>query len=226
MKLVIFDCDGTLVDSQHMIVAAMEGAFAAAGLPPPASDRVRGVIGLSLEDAVARLLHGDQRHRAGAIAEDYKAAFRELRQQEAHHEPLYPGVREAIGDLSHRDDVVLAIATGKSRRGVDAVLEREGLAGYFMSIQTADDHPSKPDPSMILKAMAESSACEADTLMVGDTVFDIEMAMNAGVQGVGVAWGYHPPEDLVQAGAALVIADSQELGPSLRALLDGREVTA
>jgi phosphoglycolate phosphatase len=187
---------------------------------------VRGVIGLSLEGAVARLLCADQRHRAGAIADDYKAAFRELRQQAPHREPLYPGIREAIADLSSRADVLLAIATGKSRRGVDAVLEREGLARHFVSIQTADEHPSKPDPSMILKAMAEMGAEADETVMIGDTVFDIEMAVNAGVHGVGVAWGYHPAEDLVRAGAALVIPHSQELGPSLRVLLGKREVPA
>ncbi len=226
MNLIIFDCDGTLVDSQHMIVAAMEGAFAAADLPRPASENVRSVIGLSLEGAVARLLQADQRHRAAAIAEGYKAQFRELRVRRTLEEPLYPGVREALHELAGRDDVLLAMATGKSRRGVDAVLEREGLTQHFTSIQTADEHPSKPDPSMILTALSETGADIRNTLMIGDTTFDIEMAVNAGVRGVGVAWGYHPAEDLAQAGADLIIPHSEKLRPALRALLDARKVTA
>ena len=224
--LIIFDCDGTLVDSQHMIAAAMEGAFAVAGLPKPPADAVRRVIGLSLEGAVAQLLEQEHRHRAGIIAADYKVAFRDLRVRRGIDEPLYPGVREAIEAMAVREDILLAIATGKSRRGVDAVLDREGLARHFTSIQTADEHPSKPDPSMILQAIAETGAAPSQTLMVGDTVFDIEMAMNAGVEGVGVAWGYHPAEDLVAAGASLVIPSSPDLGAVLQRLLVARKVTA
>ena len=224
--LIIFDCDGTLVDSQHMIVAAMEGAFLAAGLAAPQPDKVRGVIGLSLEGAVARLLDKDQRHRSAKIAGDYKAAFRDLRVGRSIEEPLYPGVREAIEALSACEEIMLAIATGKSRRGVDAVLEREGLARHFISIQTADEHPSKPDPSMILQAMAETGATPPQTVMVGDTVFDIEMAVNAGVEGIGVAWGYHPAGDLSEAGASLVLPSSADLGPALQRRLMAREVTA
>lgn len=222
MNLVIFDCDGTLVDSQHMIIAAMEGAFAAAGLVRPQSDHIRGVIGLSLEGAVARLLGEPPSGRSATIAESYKGAFRELRARREIEEPLFPGVREAILDLASRDDVVLAIATGKSRRGVDAVLDREGLARHFISIQTADDHPSKPHPSMILKALAETGAAPSATLMVGDTTYDIEMAANAGVAGIGVAWGYHPPDDLIGAGASAVIGRSLDLGPHILGEIDRR----
>lgn len=226
MNLIIFDCDGTLVDSQHMIVAAMERAFAVAGVQSPPAALVRGVIGLSLEGAVAQLLPADVRGRAPQIAEHYKAAFRDLRSAREMEEPLYEGVREAIHALAARDDTVLAIATGKSRRGVDAVLEREALARHFVSIQTADEHPSKPDPSMIFKAMAETGADTAQTLMVGDTVFDIEMAVNAGVEGIGVAWGYHPADDLAEAGASLVIPESLHLGPQLSQILMARRVAA
>ena len=219
MKLLIFDCDGTLVDSQHMIIAAMDEAFALAGLPAPAHAAVRSVIGLSLEGAVARLLAPDERCRAGAISEDYKAAFRDLRQADTHREPLFPGVHEAIHGLARRHDVRLAIATGKSRRGVDAVLQREGLASLFTSIQTADEHPSKPDPSMILRAMLETGAQAADTFMIGDTTFDMQMALAAGARAVGVGWGYHPAENLEEAGAHHIISSSEDLGIALTRLL-------
>ncbi|MGQ0674268.1 MAG: HAD-IA family hydrolase [Hyphomicrobium sp.] len=219
MNLVIFDCDGTLVDSQYMIVAAMAGAFAAHGLPPPPDEQVRRVIGLSLEGAVARLLPAGLHRQAPVIAEDYKASFRALRTAGIIEEPLYPGVHAAIEALAARDDVVLAIATGKSRRGVDAVLAREGLSRHFVSIQTADEHPSKPDPSMIVTAMAETGVDRGRTMMIGDTTFDIEMAVNAGVTGIGIGWGYHAPEELLAAGAVHLIHASQELGRALDALL-------
>lgn len=224
MKLVIFDCDGTLVDSQHMIVAAMAQAFVMAGLAPPPAAHVRRVIGISLEGAVGRLLPDEHRHRAARMAEDYKSAFRSLRSEREIEEPLFPGIREAVDFLASRGDVMLAIATGKSRRGVDAVLERERLTRHFVSIQTADEHPSKPDPSMIRQAMAETGTEAADTVMVGDTVFDIEMARLAGVHSIGVAWGYHAEDELMDAGASLLVSDSRELAPALMRLLELGEV--
>jgi phosphoglycolate phosphatase len=216
VKLVIFDCDGTLVDSQHGIVAAMTDAFASEGLAPPPRDRIIGVVGLSLGIAVARIVpDGCDLDRVDRLAEAYKAAFAARRRRSAHAEPLYDGVRQTLERLAARDDVVLGIATGKSRRGVDAVLEREGLAGLFATIQTADTHPSKPDPSMILAAMSETAAAPVDTVMIGDTTFDIEMAHGAGTASIGVSWGYHPEEALHAAGAHGVTADCDELERAL-----------
>lgn len=210
MQLVIFDCDGTIVDSQHMIVAAMNQAFVVAGLPPPPREAVVEIIGLSLELAVRELLPSGLQHRAGAIAEDYKTSFHDLRTSELPREPLFPGVKAAIATL-HENGALLGIATGKSRRGVRLLLEREGFVDVFATIQTADTHPSKPDPSMILTAMAETGAAREETLMVGDTSFDMAMARNAGVRAVGVAWGYHPPAALVAAGAHVVVEDAAGL---------------
>lgn len=216
MKLIIFDCDGTLVDSQHAIVAAMGDAFAADGLAAPSREHVIGVVGLSLDIAIARLVpDGGDLALIGRLSEAYKAAFHARRQRPDHSEPLYDGVREALERLAARDDVALGIATGKSRRGLAAVLEREGLAGHFATIQTADTHPSKPHPSMILAAMNETAAAPADTVMIGDTTFDIEMALEAGTSAVGVAWGYHPAEALRAAGAHHVTADCAELERAL-----------
>jgi phosphoglycolate phosphatase len=224
MKLVIFDCDGTLVDSQHHIVAAMEEAFGAERLAPPAREAVVSVVGLSLATAVARLVPADvDASLIVRIADAYKAAFAARRQRPGHDEPLFPGVGEAVRALSERGDVLLGIATGKSRRGVAAVLEREGFSRLFATIQTADTHPSKPDPSMVMAAMAETGAAPRDTLMIGDTTYDIEMALGAGVGAVGVGWGYHPAAALRDAGAHILVETGHELEPALARLLQTPE---
>jgi phosphoglycolate phosphatase len=211
LKLIVFDCDGTLVDSQHMIVAAMEQAFAGFALPPPGRGEVLSVVGLSLEEAVGRLAPAGRRVDVPALADAYKQAFGELRRGKAHAEPLYPGIREVLLALADQPDVVLGVATGKSRRGLAAVLEREGLTGLFATLQTADTHPSKPDPAMLLAAIGETGAEAHRTVMIGDTTYDIEMAIGAGTRGIGVAWGYHPVADLEAAGAHSIVEDSRRL---------------
>ncbi len=221
MKLVVFDCDGTLVDSQHMIAAAMEAAFAGHDLPPPHRSEILAVVGLSLTQAVGRLVPDAAPAEIEALADSYKSAFGVLRRQEAHKEPLYPGVREALKHLHARHDVVLGVATGKSRRGLAAVLEREGLGSHFVTLQTADTHPSKPHPAMLQAAMAEAGAEAHRTVMVGDTTYDIDMARMAGAHAVGVAWGYHTPAELHRAGAHRVLDDSLQLAAALDDVLHG-----
>jgi phosphoglycolate phosphatase len=227
MNLIVFDCDGTLVDSQHHIVASMDAAFVAEGLLPPAREAVVRVVGLSLDTAIARLLPpGTEAAIVLRLAEAYKEAFRERRLRPDHDEPLYPGVREALRELGAREEVLLGIATGKSRRGVAAVLEREGLVPAFATVQTADTHPSKPDPSMLLAAMAETGALPERTLMIGDTTFDIEMARAAQVGALGVAWGYHPAASLEQAGADMMVRNGHDLVAAIDALLRAPETAS
>jgi phosphoglycolate phosphatase len=223
MKLVLFDCDGTIVDSQHVIVAAMEHAFLVARLKAPARADILSVVGLSLAPAIARLLPpGTAPDAAMDLAEVYKGAFQELRRDPANHEPLYPGAREVITALAARPDVVLGVATGKSRRGVDVLFAREGLASLFQTIQTADDHPSKPHPSMIHKALNETGVLASCAVMIGDTTYDVEMARAAGVVPIGVTWGYHEASALEAAGAWTVLEDYANMPQAIETALAGQ----
>jgi phosphoglycolate phosphatase len=215
LKLVIFDCDGTLVDSQHMILAAMTRAYEAHAIPLPAREVLLSVIGLSLTEAFTKLGNGDARFPVASLAEHYRDAFHAMRAPGAPVEPLYPGAADAVRVLARRADVVLGIATGKSQRGVRLVLGHHGLLDYFITIKTADDAPSKPDPGMVLGAMREAGVAAADTIVVGDTVYDIAMARAAGAAGLGVTWGYHPGAALSEAGALAVIDTFPTLVPAL-----------
>lgn len=227
MKLVIFDCDGTIVDSQHAIVAAMGLAFGAHGIVTPHRDQVLSVVGLSLGEAIARLLPaGTEASRVAVLSESYKLAFQGLRRDPSHNEPMFEGMRETIEALAARDDVVLGVATGKSRRGVAVLFERERLTDLFVTIQTADDHPSKPHPSMILKAMSETACEPIETIMIGDTTFDVEMARSAGAGAIGVGWGYHPREALTAAGAHALVDRCLDLELAIDKLLQRNEVVA
>ncbi len=223
MKLIIFDCDGTLVDSQHAICASMEHAFTMLALPPPSRADILGVVGLSLPQAFAVLAPQHPLSVQAELAEHYRTDFPGKRQLPALHDPLYPGIAEVVADLARRDDTLLGIATGKSQRGVARLLNREGWQGHFVTIQTADENPSKPDPAMILNAMAQTGADPASALMIGDTTYDIEMARNAGVAAIGVGWGYHEPARLQLAGADVVVATTEALAAAIDAWLAARE---
>lgn len=209
MRLIVFDVDGTLVDSGHYIHAAMTEAFEAAGLPGPELAEVHRIIGLSLPVALARLRPGLPAEMVERIAGFYKGSYhaRHLRDLA----PLFPGARACLEALAAREDLVLGVATGKGRRGLDAMLQHHGLTGFFGTLQCADDHPSKPHPAMLQAAMAEAGVAPERTMLVGDTTFDVEMALAAGALGMGVAWGYHAPEALREAGAADVAPDFEAL---------------
>ena len=197
LRLVIFDVDGTLVDSQAEILAAMELAFQSEGLILPDRGAVLSIVGLSLEEAFRRLCPLADAVQQTRLVAAYKDAFVSLRADKKEMGPLYPGAREAIDRLLERDDTLLAVATGKSRRGLDKVLERHGLTGVFHSEQVADHHPSKPNPSMILTALNETGVMQHRAVMVGDTTYDMDMARAAGIKKIGVPWGYHPAEHLM-----------------------------
>ncbi len=206
IRLVVFDCDGTLVDSQHNIVAAMRRAFAMNDLAAPEALAVRRTVGLSLDHAMAALWPASGFALRRSLVEDYRRAFQELRALGTPESPLYDGAAEAIIGL-HGAGYLLGVATGKSQHGLRAMLENFDLAGYFVTLQTADDAPSKPHPGMVELAVAEAGVTAGETLVVGDTSFDMEMAARAGARAIGVGWGYHEAGELHRAGALTVIDD-------------------
>ena len=210
VKLAVFDCDGTLVDGQAAVCDSMEAAFAQSGLPAPDRNAVRRIVGLSLPQAVMRLAPQATREQSVAIVDAYKVHFRATRESGALREPLYSGIRETLEALRGAR-WSLAVATGKSDRGLAATVATHGLDGMFASLQGADRHPSKPHPAMLVAALVEALAEPVDTVMIGDTTFDIEMGKAAGVTPIGVAWGYHEPEELRRAGAAFIAETPAQL---------------
>ncbi len=213
LRLVVFDCDGTLVDSGHIIVAAMRAAWAAEGLAEPEDPLIRRQVGLPLVEAIGNVAHehdADMHHR---LAEHYKQVFVTGRIEGLHDEPLYPGCREVLDALAG-EGAILAVATGKGRRGLMSTLERHGIGHHFTILKTADDGPGKPNPDILIDAMAEVGADPWNTVMIGDTIFDVTMAVRARAKAVGVGWGYHPPDELRRAGAH-ALADAFEDVPRL-----------
>lgn len=225
-KLVIFDCDGTLVDSQNGIVEAMGHAFTRLGLPAPPRQHILSIVGLSLPQALAVLAAEHDAPTQAGLVDGYRNAFTQMRQEIVVHEPLYPGMRDVVDALAARDDVVLGIATGKSKRGVARLFDRERWHDTFLTIQTADDHPSKPHPSMIVRAMEHAETPLHRTVMIGDTSFDMEMARNAGVGAIGVGWGYHDRARLTRAGAHVVTSEHADLLALIDAQLAAQEAQA
>ncbi len=214
VRLAVFDCDGTLSDGQAAICAAMAEGFADAGLAAPDPHEVRRIVGLSLPSAIARLAPHETPEAHARAVDSYKQAFFRARERGAVHEPLFEGIATLLQQL-HRTGWTLGVATGKSDRGLHGCLRMHGIFDLFVTLQTADRHPSKPHPSMLETAMADAGALPGDTVMIGDTVYDIEMAVTARARAIGVAWGYHTPAELLAAGAEAVAATPAELGEML-----------
>ncbi len=218
IKLCIFDCDGTLVDGLHAITTAMGSAFIAAGLPPPAGGAIRRVVGLALGDAIALLHPGAAAETCAALSRHYVTAFGDLRRAGQAREPLFPGVAEGLEAIEDAG-WLLGIATGKSRRGALATLASHDLHERFVTVQTADVAAGKPAPEMIHRALAETGAACDRAVMIGDTTFDIQMARNAGIVAIGVAWGYHDRAELVAAGAAAIVEEFAALPATIEDLM-------
>lgn len=217
-RLVLFDCDGTLIDSAGVIVSAMASAFVRHGLPAPPAAEIRGIIGLSLPSAVAVLSSRHPEAPVAALVAAYKAAYRDSVSEESLHEPLFPGIAEAL-DRVEDERTLLGVVTGKSRAGLTRVLAAHGLTGRFIVTRTADDAASKPSPDMVLQSLAETGADASRTVVIGDTSFDMAMAKAAGARAIGVAWGYHAVAELEAAGAEAVARAAAELPDIVNALL-------
>ena len=209
-RLAVFDSDGTISDGQAAVCAAMAKAFASTGLAVPSDHAIRRIVGLSLPVAVRHLAPEQPPEMHGEVVDAYRAAFFKAREQGLVAEPLYDGVADLLRSL-HGKGWLLGVATGKSDRGLNGCLVNHGIFDLFVTLQTADRHPSKPDPSMLAAAMADAGAEPGDTVMIGDTAFDIAMARAAGCRAIGVAWGYHAPDELLAAGAEAVARTAAEL---------------
>ena len=212
MKLVLFDCDGTLVDSARLIHEVMERTFEAFGQTRPPIAETKSIIGLTLDIAIARLQgkeHADE--EAVRMMAYYKSIFLSVRAEPGFHEPLFEGVAELLQKLSAHEDVLVGAVTGKSRRGLDAILDTHGFRPHFIVSRTADDCPSKPHPAMVTECCDETGMTPAQTVVIGDAIYDMQMAKAAGAKAIGVSWGYAPVDALWQAGADRIAARAADL---------------
>lgn len=211
MRLVLFDCDGTLIDSAAVIHASMEKAFAEEGHAAPELSKTKSVIGLTLDVAIARMLEREIDDVVHRLVHRYKHHSMLMRDAEECHEPFYEGIWELLEALAAKDEILLGIVTGKSRRALDRLLSRHGLDRTMVSTRTADECPSKPHPAMVLECCSETGMDPAQTIVIGDAIYDIEMACNAGATAVGVSWGYADTRLLHEAGAHHVVDAPAEL---------------
>jgi len=226
LKLAVFDVDGTLVDSREIIHRAMERAFTRAGLGEMPYDRVRTIVGLELSEAIARLAPPDiGAERLGLLCNYYKQAFVEQRADPGFEEPLYAGARETLVRLSD-EGWLLGVATGKARRGLDIVFGHHDLHRYFQILQTVDHGVGKPNPRMVLDAMAETGARPEETVVIGDTSFDMAMARSARTRALGVSWGFHTADEIAGGGAHEIHDSYDTLNIALSRFVPAREEAA
>jgi phosphoglycolate phosphatase len=215
--LIVFDCDGTLADSQYVVVEAMRLTFENADLAAPGRHDILRTAGLSVPEAIKALAPEQFPEKRNLLARSYREHCAIMRRQPDGQEPLFPGAASLLSRLAAKNNILLGIATGKSRRGVVRFIEENRLQGIFSTIQTASDAPSKPHPAMLLQAMEETGASPGATVMIGDTSYDMIMAACANADAIGVTWGYHTAADLKMAGASTVVSSFSALE---RALFD------
>lgn len=219
--LILFDCDGTLVDSKTLIVRAMQTAFEKADQKAPSPRAIERVIGLSLSHAISNL-GLKPGSLASEISNNFKVAYAHHRDVLDTPEPLFSGAGALIQNLAAMDHILLGIATGKSKKGVESLFERHHWHNHFITIQTADNAPSKPHPGMIEAAMAETGIDRQRTIMIGDTSYDMEMARAAGSHAIAVTWGHHEIDELSAHGPQHIVETMQELSNAINAMTNFR----
>ena len=213
-KLIIFDWDGTLMDSERQIVHCMQMAAHDLELVVPTYEAVRHIIGLGLPEAIERLF---PRHDAD-VREAIRLGYaRHFVAGSAGNSDLFPGAIELLGELRARS-LVLAVATGKSRVGLNRVLAKTGLTSFFDLTRTADETASKPDPRMLHEILEETRLRPEEAVMIGDTTFDLEMAVRAGVPRIGIAHGVHETKALRAHAPLAIVDDLFALAVHLRSL--------
>jgi len=212
MKLVLFDCDGTLVDSGKLIHEVMVRTFVHHGFAEPEYTATKSIIGLTLDTAIARIIGQDEvDEKVLAMTRHYKDLYAPVRSEPEFQEPLFDGIEEMIAALAAREALLMGAVTGKSRRGLDLIVDTHGFKKHFFVSRTADDCPSKPHPAMVLECCRESGVDPADTVVIGDAIYDMMMAKAAGAKAIGVSWGYGGVDDLKAAGADVIVYTPAEI---------------
>ncbi len=212
MRLVLFDCDGTLVDSVKLIHEVMARTFVDFGHARPDVSETKAIIGLTLDIAIARMQgkpHVDD--EALAMTAHYKATYMGVRAEAGFQEPLFPGIAAMMARLEREDALLLGAVTGKSRRGLDLIRATHGFDSTFFVSRTADDCPSKPHPAMVTECCSEAGIDAARTVVIGDAIYDMQMAKAAGAAAIGVSWGYASVPELVDAGADHILRTPADL---------------
>ena len=219
LRLVIFDLDGTLIDSVALIVETVTNAFQAVNEPAPDERMIRSISGITARDAMAILAPHATPQRVEEITASYRSHY--LSGAGLAREPLFAGALAALERLQADPATILAVATGKGHKSAVTLLELHGIVDRFHSIETPTQNRGKPDPQMIETAMTKAGAQPSHTVMIGDTVHDMRMAKAAGVGAIGVVWGYHERADLLQAGADIVIDRFDDLDMAVARLTGG-----
>lgn len=216
LRLALFDCDGTLVDSVFAIQHTMIKVFQQFSYREPSLDETKSVIGLSLDLAIAHLLKRPVDDEILAMVTAYKENYRKVRSDVFSAEPLFHGISEVLTALENDENVLLGIVTGKSRLGINRICETYKLH-CFVTIKTADDCPSKPNPAMVIESCKQTGVFPESTYVIGDSIYDMQMAKLAKAQAVGVSWGYHTPDALKQAGADFIAREPKDILSILKA---------
>lgn len=219
LKLAVWDLDGTVVDSREIIQGAMAIAFEKSGFQAPEFDQTRRIVGLSLKTAIENLLPEAAPNIIDQVHEDYKTSFVTLRADTSLKEPMYEGAQQLLTDMI-ADGWLMGVATGKSRQGLNHILKMHDLEKFFDTHWCADDGPGKPHPHMVQKNMDELGVFAEQTVMIGDAIFDMQMARAANVHAMGVSWGFGKADELSEAGAHEVHHDYASLRKGLYAFRD------